>query len=173
MAQNSFFNAMFGDSGEQPVEPKPSFLTLTPRTIQLGHGSEIFQLKNLTRIGKYKVLEKQFPLFAIAVLGIVGLGLITVSGTVPTLLGLLVLAAAGYGIWSRMRPKTYAFGFETNSGTVRYLYAKDDAFIGQIVSKVTQYIETEQSSGVVINVEDRSIKNTGYIGGNVQSGDNQ
>lgn len=176
MTQKSLFNAVFGDSGEQPVEPKPSFLTLTPRTIQLGHGSEVFQLRNLTRIGKYKVLEKRFPILGIvflAIIGlaIIGLGALIASGIGPTFFGILILFIAGYGIWSRIQPGTYAFGFETNSGTVRYLYAKDHDFIEKIVDVVTQYIESEQSGGMVINIEDRSIKNTGVIGGNVQSGD--
>jgi hypothetical protein len=172
MAQKSFLNTVFGDAGEQPAEPKPSFLTLTPRTIQLGHGSEIYQLKNITRIGKYKVLEKQFPIIGIALLALVGLAAVIVSGTGPTIFGLLLLLGAGYGIWSRMQPRTYAFGIEANSGTIRYLYAKDHAFIEEIVKTVTQYIETDQSTGMIINIEDRSINNTGFIGGSVQSGDN-
>ena len=171
MSQQSNFSSLFNGSNEQSTDPNPTFLTLSPKTIRLGHGSEVFPIKNLTRIGKYKVLEKRFPLLLVIVLSIAG-GVSFYSLTNEGMVfGGILLAIAAYGIWKRMQPKTFAFGFETNSGTVRYLYVKDEGFVAKIVDTVTKYIEFDQSSGVVINVEDRSISNVGYIGGNAQTGD--
>lgn len=172
MSEKSVFSAL-GGSGEQLAEPEPSFLTLTPRTIRLGHGSEVFQLSNVTRIGKYKVLEKQFPALIIAIALIAGLAFLVTTGAVSKLVGVALLLVAGYGLWSRMQPKTFAFGIEASSGTTRYLYTKDEAFIGKMVEVVTKYMEAEQSGGVTINIQDRSITNMpgGVITGGANTGD--
>nr|VFK44049.1 MAG: hypothetical protein BECKSD772F_GA0070984_11651 [Candidatus Kentron sp. SD]VFK49859.1 MAG: hypothetical protein BECKSD772E_GA0070983_12611 [Candidatus Kentron sp. SD] len=175
-------NVLFGGTAEKPVEEEPSLLTITPRTIHLGYGSEVFQIKNLTRIGKYKIFKKQFPIRLIIILGFVGFIFLILSWLVMLQgaglffsFGSLFLSIAGYGVWKRMGLPRHAFCFETNSGTVRYIYVKSSKhnyFIDEIVRAVTRYIESEQTSSMVINIEDRSITNTGIIGGNAQSGDN-
>lgn len=176
MTQRNILASTPSDEGQQ-VEPHPTFLTLSPRTIRLGHGSEIFPIHNLTRIGKYKVLEARFPLIGIILLGIIGSTLLAVSAFYSSIpgaaLGAFLLVCAAFGLWHRMRPKTFAFGFETNAGSVRYLYVKDEQFVGRIVEIVGKYIESEQNTGVIINVEDRSINNVGSIGGNAQTGNSK
>jgi hypothetical protein len=166
----TFWEKLFSASNEKPAEEQPSFLTLTPHTIRFGHGSEVFQLRNLSRIGKYRVVETKVPLGAIAVSVVAGFALLLIGGAIPSLLGLGFLAGSGYGIWTWIQPRAYAFGLETDSGTTRYLKVRDEGFIDDIVNKVTEYMETKQTDGWVINIEDRSIHNTGEIG-SIATGD--
>lgn len=173
MAKRNLLSNAFNESSEQSTDPHPTFLTLTPKTIRLGYGSEVFPLRNITRIGKYKVLEAKFPLFLVIVLALAGLGSLVTFSVPGLLFAVLFLGGAGYGFWQRMQPKTFAFGFETNAGSIRHLHVQDEAFVTKVVEVVTSYIESEQEAGLVINVEDRSIKNVGFIGGHVQTGDSK
>jgi hypothetical protein len=163
--KNNLLSAALNTSGEQSVDPAPKFLTITPKTLQLGHGSEIFQIKNLTRVGKYKVIESKFPIILIIIVAMAGLGALVSMSKVGFIFGLLLLAIAAYGVWSRTQPGTFAFGFECNSGATRYLHTKDEQFIDKIVNIVSSYIEAEQTASVQINIEDRSVTNTGIING--------
>ena len=142
------FSSAFGGTEEELVDPSPSFFTLTPRTIRLGHGNEVFPLSNIARVGKYKVTKWQFPLLFIVVAVIFGFGFLLAPGTLLKLLSVIPFAVAAYGIWHRSQPKTFAFGFESNSGTTRFLYTTDENFISQIIEKVTNYIESDQSSEI-------------------------
>lgn len=173
MKVNSILSAAMNTSGEQSVESEPTFFTVTPNTIRVGHGSEIFQIKNITRIGKYKIAENKFPLILIIICLLAGLGSLATQSGVGVFFGICLLAVAGFGLWSRSRPGTYAFGFECNSGAARYFHTKDEKFIEEIVGVVSQYIESEQAASLQINVVDRSVVNTGIIGGNVQTGDSK
>lgn len=164
MKVNSVLSAAMNTNPEQPSEKAPSLLTLTPNTIQLGDKSEIFQLKNVTRVGKYKVLENKFSLALIVILGLGGLGCLVSGVGGIMVVGLILLAIAGFGVWNRMKPGTFAFGFESNSGTTRYLHTKDEKFIDDIIEIVLRYIESEQNAAVQINIDNHSVTNLGYIG---------
>ncbi|MDR3090307.1 MAG: DUF6232 family protein [Desulfobulbaceae bacterium] len=151
---------------EQVIHPRPSFLELTPKTIRLDRGNEIFPISNITKFGKYKVNEPKFPIYfiviAIVIAIVVGIALFFLNNNLIKLAGIISILFAVFCIWKRMRPGTYAFGFETCSGTSRYLYTENTAFIDRIIRRVSKYIESEQSAGVVINIDDHSI-NTGNI----------
>lgn len=174
MAKKSIPN-FFGSLGEKSVEPHPTLLTLTPRTIQLGHGSEIFPISNLTRFGKYKVSESKTPLSVILVCFLIGLGALILGVQSPSLIGVIIgvifLLVSAYGIHNRTRASTFAFGFETSSGATRYLYTKKADAIDKFLTTLTDYIESDQNGKIEFNFRDGSVHNYGVIGGNVTTGD--
>jgi hypothetical protein len=171
MNQFNILAGMLGSSDGEAAEPDVAFFTLTPKTLRYGHGSEVFPLKNIARVGKYKVIETKFPLILIILLLLAGISLLFSGHGVLILLGLLCLVGAGFGIVNRMKPRKFAFGIETCSGARRYLVSSDQTFIDKVLNIVTSYFEQDQSVGTYINFEDRSIRVEGDVHGNVSSGD--
>jgi hypothetical protein len=171
MNQFNILAGMLGSSDGEAAEPNVQYFTLTPKTLRYGHGSEVFPLKNIARVGKYKVIETKFPLILIILLLLAGLSLLFSGHGALIVLGLLCLAGAVFGIINRMKPRKFAFGIEACSGARRYLVSSDEAFIDKVLKVVTSYFEQEQSGGISINFEDRSISVAGDVHGNVSSGD--
>lgn len=170
-------------SNDVPAEEKPSLLTLTPATIRLGFEStEIFQLSNITRIGKYKVKSNKVAYLVWAVLfgipGIIVLSRGFSSGSEGVLFGSLVLMAiAGYFLWLFNKPGMFAFGFQCSSGTTRYLYTSDEKFIAKVIEVVSSYMEDRQKYTTQVNVDkrtiidNRAVVNKGEMSGNITVGD--
>lgn len=110
-----------------------------------------------------------------------GIALLSTREAIPALIGVVLIGIAIYGLQKRFAPRKYAFGFEMNSGRVVYAYSKDIDFIGRMMNSVTEYIESGREGKMMINIEkqdftytsiaDRSVTNTGTIGGDVTSGD--
>lgn len=150
-------------SNTQLTDPTPSFITLTPATIVLGHGSEVFQLCNITRIGKYRHKSKNGFLLVIAILaGLGALGAFQVAvssfrsnGAAGVGVFLLIISALMF--WMFTRPGLFAFGFECSSGAARYVFTPDEKFIDDIVKVVSSYMEDKKSIGVQINIHNRTI----------------
>lgn len=163
-------------SNAQLTDPSPSFITLTPATIVLGHGSEVFQLSNITRVGKYRHKSRNGFLLVIAIL--TGLGALGCFQTAMT--SFHSNGAAGFGVflliisalmfWLFMRPGLFAFGFECSSGSSRYIVTPDAKFIDKIVETVSEYMENKQSFGTQINIDNRTIERS-VIHGSVNQGD--
>jgi len=166
----------------ETIEPEVPFFTVTPRTIRFGHGAEVYALHNVTRIGKFKIVRARVPVLVIIVAAVSGLyflnGFMYVSLS-GALLGLPLLAFAAYGLWTRLRRPHFAFGVQVSSGSTRFLSSRDEKFIDRVLTLVTSYLEGQQDAAYYINmekveitrVEDRSIRNTGTIIGNLQTGD--
>jgi uncharacterized protein DUF6232 len=166
----------------ETVEPEVPFFTVTPRTIRFGHGAEVYALRNVTRIGKFEIARSRMPILVVVIAAIAGLYFLngfmylTFDGL---LLGLPLLAVAAYGLWTRLRRPRFAFGVQVSSGGTRFLSSKDEKFIDRVLALVTSYIEEQQDDVYHINmekveitrVEDRSIRNSGTIIGNLQTGD--
>jgi hypothetical protein len=175
------FLGNYGRYKQVPLHSKSRVLELTPYSIHFG--SEIFPINNLSRVGQYKLLEEKFPIFLIVLLSLIGLALFSTGDAWAVILGIIPLGIAIYGITKRFVTRKYAFGFEMNSGRVIYAYSEDIDFIGRMMESVTKFIESEDRKGGVVidiitqhitnieNIEDRSITNTGFMGGDVISGD--
>ena len=151
--------------GGEPAEAKPTYFTVTPAAIRVGYGSEIFQLRNITRIGKYKVKSNKFgALLGTILVGGPGLlwfgsALVSHAGGGSALGGLVLLGIGGIFLWNFLKPGLFAFGFECNSGASRYFYTTDETFIDKIVQTVSEYMESKQKAGKIINIEQHTIEN--------------
>lgn len=170
MKENNLLSSALRTNSEQPVDPHPRFFTITPKTIRLSGGSEIFPLRNVTRVGKYKIAEKQFPVIAIIFFAGISISGFLIQESAGMAAGVIFAFAAIYGIIKRMKPKTFAFGFECASGASRYLTTTDEKFIDKILLIVSQYMESDQEATLQINVQDRSITNLGTIVGDLKTG---
>ena len=164
------FLGNYGTYKQVPLHSKSRVLELTRYSIHFG--SEIFPINNLSRVGQYKLLEEKFPMFFIIAMFFIGLALLSTGNGWAVILGIISIGGSIYGITKRFVPRKYAFGFEMNSGRVIYAYSEDVDFIGRMMKFVTEYIESDREGGMKINIEDRSITNTGFMGGDVISGDN-
>lgn len=158
-------NQSMTSSKDTPVEEAPQFLTLTSSTIRLGYGSEVFQLSNITRIGKYKVKSQNaiFILLFILSLGIAGL-LFTLAaffGSSPFVAGLIISGIAILLYFQIAKPGMFAFGFECTSGASRYIYTTDEKFIDEVLLTTAAFIENSQKDNMVINFNNKSIVDSG------------
>ena len=160
-------------------EPDVPFFTITPRTIRFGHGSEVYPLRAVARIGKFRAVRWRMPMLVIAVLVLLSAPMLLSLSIANSAFGLPALIAAGWGLWTRLRPDHFVFGVQISSGGTRFLRSKDEQFIDRVIALVTSYLEESEHAVYQINmenvqitrVEDRSVHNSGAIFGSVQTGD--
>ncbi|NJL39107.1 MAG: hypothetical protein HC899_21925 [Leptolyngbyaceae cyanobacterium SM1_4_3] len=116
-------------------------LSITNRTITLG--STIYQVSNITSVGKHPLKTKYiFKLrFVIICIALIGLGILLVIANPDVILlkwltGTLA-AFIGLGIFERfVRPKKYALSIITNAGSAELIASKNQKFLNKILIKL-------------------------------------
>lgn len=121
-----------------------SQLLVNNKTITLG--KRVYQVRNITSIGKYKLGIKY--VFRINfVIACIGLGIISVYVTssfswITTVFAVL----ASIGILERMlRRHRYGISIETNSGNSRFIASKDERFIDTVIGKMHQVLQDQDT----------------------------
>jgi hypothetical protein len=123
---------------------KMSQLLINNRTITLG--STIYQIRNITSIGKYKIKPSYF--FSITAI-LVCFGAAILCAQANTSLNRLA-AIAGLlgviGILERFLRKTrYGLSLETNASSSRLVVSEDQGFIDTIISKMHQVLQDQET----------------------------
>lgn len=121
-----------------------SQLLINNKTITLG--SRVYQVRNITSIGKYKLrIKYAFKInFIIVCMGLASISVyVTLSfnwfATVTTILALI-------GIVERMfRKPRYGISIETNAGSSRFIATKDERFIDTVISKMHQILHDQDT----------------------------
>ncbi len=185
MSKSKSFTGSFDSS----AEIKEPFFTFSKKTIRFDHGTVVYPVANLTKIGMYEIKENKIPLFIIIVLLIVAVGIglygwviaeekaLTLFGTPPFLIAI-------YGVFQRLKPGRFAFGIKTVSGEERYIYSTKKEFISKVVTTLSDSLENpETGEKYAINIKnasidkieatniiDQSVKNEGLVGGSITTG---
>lgn len=118
-------------------------LSITNRTITLG--STIYQVSNITSVGKHPLKTKYiFKLrFVIICSALIGLGMLLVIANPDVILlkwltG-TVAAFVGLGIFERfVRPKKYVLSIITNAGSAELIASKNQKLLNKIIDKITE-----------------------------------
>lgn len=145
-------------------------IKITKKTVRFG--SEVYQFRNVTGFGLSPVKnENLFPIQFILGLFVVGL----FCANIPEwrLWGIIfVLAAIGGFYANTAQPKKYGLKLYLNSGSPSPVFITSDMEgLGNVVSELYQFMESNAEGTYIINAEDRSIQIAGSVGGSVTAGD--
>jgi hypothetical protein len=118
-------------------------LSITNRTITLG--STIYQVNNITSVGKHPLKTKYILKlhFIIICSAFIGLGILLVVAN-PDLILLKWLtgtlaAFVGLGIFERfVTPKKYILSIRTNAGSAELIASKNQKLLNKIIDKITE-----------------------------------
>lgn len=156
---------------------------LTGKT--LTYGGQIYQLSNITYIGKRKLVRTNWlEIFIWRVLLIVGsigsciIYLISVPDWYPlSLLSIpfaaIVLVNVTYAIYKKLLIPTYFVKLETSAASTELFMSKDESFIDELIFKIRDSInKPDPKISYIFNTIDKSINTSGgtYVGGNVNTG---
>jgi|GEM_PF-7015577 len=166
--------------GKKIDEP---FFSFNSKVLSFGHGAVVYPMAHITRVGTYEMDNNNsdaLKAFSVILL-VAGFALFALHW----IIGLIVTALGAFAISAAFNPKkTFAFGIATTSGETRYILTKDEKFISSVVQAFVDIFENSQSSvtykidmkDVTIEkvnaseVVDRSIHNSGVIGGGASTG---
>lgn len=120
-------------------------LTLTNKTLSIG--SKVYQIRNIARVSTYTVKPtSSWSYKRIAVLGILGLLLLLTIGDAPILglVGLVMFAAAGYGVWDHLRQTdSYALRLESGASVDALIASDNRSRIQEIVGRIVEAMNND------------------------------
>lgn len=140
-------------------------LSITNKTITLG--STIYQIRNITTVGKYRVKPKYwFPtgfIILSGLLGVIGIYLAAVNRELSFLnwfntvaLGLAVLG----GLERTTKTDNYGLSLETSAGSARLITTKDESLIDKIIQRLHEVMNNQDSpANYTFNIADGDIIN--------------
>ncbi len=154
-----------------------STLNVTNNTITLDN--KVYQVRNITSIGKYKIKPNYFFklkfLIICVVLSLLGIAWMinTPDGkwfTFSFTFGAIFLAALG--IRERLTAKRYGITIETNAGSTRLLTSNDESLINRIINTIAEIMNNQDKpANYTFNVSDGDIINqSGSFENGVQVG---
>lgn len=142
-----------------------STLSITNRTLTLD--STIYQVSNITSVGKYRIKPRyRFNVRFIITCGVFGWLGIEVAKRNPDVLilkwiiGLLFFLAV-LGILERFtKPKKYGLSIVTNSGGVKLIASTNEKLIDKIINKIVEIMNNRDApANYTFNVSDGDIIN--------------
>lgn len=151
-----------------------STLSITNRTLALG--SKIYQVSNITSVGKYRIrpnyfFKMQYIIICI-VLGILGIELVKNNPDVLFLRWFIraMVAFVILGILERFtKTKKYGLSIEMNSGSAKLIASRNERLVDSIVAKVIEIMNNKDAPvSYTFNIADGDIVNqsgtfeTGY-----------
>lgn len=139
-------------------------LSITNRTLTLG--STVYQVSNITSIGKYRIK----PIYVFKIRFIVGCGVLSLLGfhffrinSNPTLkwFSIIVVSIFAIGVLERfIKSKKYGLSIETNSGSARLIASKNERLIDDIISRTVEIMNNkDMPAQYTFNVSDGDIIN--------------
>lgn len=148
---------------------KSDLLEITNKTLR--YSGQIFQISNLTNVGKYKLKKKRSFITSILLLpsiagaiGCVILGIRLLEGGRSDDAAFISFVIAGvlFIIFLLMRKKKniYALGIETNSGSTELFSSKNEEFIDDLVLTIARVMEDQnQEASYTVNIKSAKIQN--------------
>jgi hypothetical protein len=151
-------------------EPEYTII-LTQQTLTFR--GQVYQLRNVTHVGKYKLSHKRKYRISIKILILAAIVFsafvyalayapITVDwypiGVFSVSIAVLSLAVVAYAIYERFQPRTYMVKLETSAASTELFMSKDEKFIDTLVLAIRDAIEKPDfRTSYVFNIIDRSI----------------
>lgn len=154
-----------------------NYLTITENTIK--YGDNVYQLKNITHVGKYTVNRRRVRNI-IAALILAGIGFFLLSmGVRGDFIQILILGSWGVAavllLWGIFSFKKYALVVETSSGRTEIFTASKERFVDEIISQISEVMENPQKgTNITYNMEKMEITDESthkYVEGDEVSGD--
>lgn len=129
-------------------------LFITDKTIK--YSGQVYQLKNITQVGKYKVKRGWVGRVIFALL--IGAGGIAMAEETRedgfALVGLAV--AALLLLWTIFRRSHYLLRLETSSGSAELFTSRDESFIDELIRTISDVMEEQQEGTNIIAYTDKS-----------------
>lgn len=118
-----------------------SNLYITEKTVK--YSGQVYQLHNITQVGKYKVPQRRWSTAIVAILiGIGGIAVAGQRGGEPMGAGIIGFALVLL-LWNIFRKRKYLLELETSSGSVELFTSKDESFIDQLISTISEVMERQ------------------------------
>lgn len=141
-------------------EEQPSKLRITDRVIS--YGGQTWAVRNITTISKYKITKENpynFNRLAKATgVFLLSLFFASVSESIAGLVMMGSLAFIVYGIWQNIQNKPkYGLKIVSSAGESELLTSADEEFIDLLVFKITDVIQSDKPSNLMVNVDNRTI----------------
>lgn len=142
-----------------------STLSITNRTLTLG--STVYQVSNITSVGKYRIKPSYiFKLRFIIICSVLSwLGIYLVKNNPDTLIlkwltwGVITLVVLGL-LERFTKSKKYGLSIETNSGGARLIASKNEKLIDKIIDKLMEIMNNRDAPvNYTFNVADGDIIN--------------
>lgn len=161
---------------------KPSYLTITKNVIQLG--DQVYQLRNITRVGIEEVKPKKSNFFENLFkdkggskesnngwLWLFVAGLIFAFWPIFLAIAIILILIMLFGA---NKPKEYALVLETSSSSKALLISQNESFLRDIIKKINEFMDDlVSSSSYTFDLrQDNSIRVGGDMNGNAVTGDN-
>jgi hypothetical protein len=142
-----------------------STLSITNRTLTLG--STVYQVSNITSVGKYRIKPSYiFKIRFIIMCSILSWLAIQLAGNNPDTLILkwlagIVISLVILGLLERLtKTKKYGLSIETNSASSRLISSKNEKLIDRIIDKLIEIMNNRDApANYTFNVADGDIIN--------------
>lgn len=135
-------------------EKEKSNLSITDKTIK--YSGQVYQLSNITQVGKYKVSKRRWMTGIIAVL--IGAGGVAIAGQRGSEeVGIVVIGfAVLLMLWTVFRKRLYLLRLETSSGSAELFTSKDEKFIDELITTISEVMESQIEGTNIIAYTDKS-----------------
>ncbi|MEB3342793.1 DUF6232 family protein [Okeania sp.] len=139
-----------------------STLNITNNTITLAN--KVYQVRNITSVGKYRLKPKFFFklnfIFVGVILSLIGIEWMRSNPDVQWF-AFSVIFVTGLGIIERFtKGKRYGITIETSAGSAKLLTSKDEGLIDKIIQTITRIMnKQEQAANYTFNISDGDIIN--------------
>lgn len=141
------------DSSMSSKDGKNS-LSITDKTIK--YGSQVYQLNNITQVGKYKANKKRWLMaFFAVIVGVFGVVIATQRGGEVVGLAVIFIAVILL-LLSVLRKRLYLLRLETSSGSTELFTSKDEAFIDKLITIISEVMESQIEGTNFIAYTDKS-----------------
>ena len=169
-----------GNGNIMGFRKKNEYLIITDKTIKYTdkkHTDQVYQLSNITQITKHKLKHKRLVMIIMAIaLGFGGVALIATDqrDLQPLALGAFVLAII-FILIALLRKNHYALILETSSGMGEVLVSKDEKFIDDLVTTITDVMENQiKGTNIIAYPDTMTINNQSFtknVAGDEVTGD--
>lgn len=146
-------------------------IILTGRTLTFR--GQVYQLRNLTQIGKYKLSRKDKYRISVNILILAAVVFLTCVyvltyapfaidwypvGVASVSIAIISLAVVAYAIYERFQPPTYMVELETSAASTELFMSKDEKFIDNLILAIRDAIDKpDPQTSYVFNIIDRSM----------------
>ncbi len=131
-----------------------SLLYITEKTIK--YSGQVYQLKNITQVGKYKIRQKRWSIaFVTILIGVGGIAIMGQRGAEPLGAGIIGFALVLF-LWNVFRKRKFLLRLETSSGNSELFTSKDEPFIDDLIANITEIMELEIEGTNIVAYTDKS-----------------
>lgn len=131
-----------------------SNLYITEKTVK--YSGQVYQLNNITQVGKYKISQRRWSTAIVAILiGVGGIAIAGQRGGEPVGAGMIGFALILL-LWNVFRKTKYLLRLETSSGSAELFTSKDESFIDQLISTISEVMERQDEGTNIIAYTDKS-----------------